>query len=230
MEYSFYGLRRAGNHAVLEWLLKNISENENRNVVKSRRIIQYGNSVYFNECNTYSKHKLEADILFCRREFQNLILAYEDVPTTYKLTSNSDRDIVIVRDINNLFASRFKNIQKHNKPYYSGDMRLDEESVNIWKQHVNAGLSGDAVLIHFERWVASREYRDSISERLNITNLDKTDTVTNFGGGSSFSGTRKPSIEELKNRANQIELPKPVQSRIQQLDIIELQQKLNNFP
>lgn len=230
MEYNFYGLRRSGNHAVLEWLLKNISKNKNRNVVKKDRVIQYDNSAYINECNTYHTHEeLNIDILFCRKAFENLVLTYEDVPTTYKLVSGSDKNIVIVRNINNLFASRRKKGQEYGHSYDFGPMHIDEKAVNIWKQHINVGLNGEATLIHFEKWVANKEYRDSICRSLNIVNLDNTNTVTSFGGGSSFSGKKKPTIKELKSRSEQIDLPKQVQARLEQPDIIELQHKLNNL-
>ena len=39
MEYSFYGLRRSGNHAVLEWLTINLGQSSEREVKKKRERI-----------------------------------------------------------------------------------------------------------------------------------------------------------------------------------------------
>lgn len=35
--YEFYGLRRSGNHAILEWLIQNIGGPGNRNITKPTR-------------------------------------------------------------------------------------------------------------------------------------------------------------------------------------------------
>lgn len=89
-----------------------------------------------------------------------------------------------------------------------------------------AGLNGDAILIQFEKWLDSKEYRDKISAEFNVMNHDITDTITEFGDGSSFSGQNVPTAEELKNRSKQIELPSVVLDRIQQPDIVELRKQL----
>ena len=224
--YNFYGLRRSGNHAILEWLIQNIGGPENRNIIKHRRIIQCGRAVYINEANTYASHKdIELDVTFCQSAFENTIIAYEDVPTNYYLsnTSNSQK-IVILRDIFNLFSSRYKYKNKHPEEIarYMTSMRIDEKAIEVWKEHANS----DALIILFEKWIESKEYRDSICKRLGIPNHDITDTMTEFGEGSSFTGQKKPTVEELKSRSKMVNLPQEVIDRLNQPDITEIRKKL----
>jgi hypothetical protein len=227
--YSFYGLRRSGNHAVLEWLLQNMGGSGQRTVVSHRRLMSVNSAAYINEANTFES--IEALNEHCKlgdENYEKLIVSYEDVPLNYVLPHTKGyTPIVIIRDITNLFASRYKKGIAYGHPYNYGAMRIDEKAVDIWKDHVIAGLNGDAILIQFEKWVDSKEYRDEISAIFDCHNYDITDTMTEFGDGSSFSGQNKPTAKELKSRANQIELPKIVQERIEQEDIIELRKKLD---
>lgn len=50
--------------------------------------------------------------------------------------------------------------------------------------------------------------------------------ITNFGNGSSFTGRKKPSSQDLINRKNQIDLPKETIERLKSEDIIEIRRKL----
>ena len=224
--YNFYGLRRSGNHAILEWLIQNMGGPENRNIIRKRRIIQCGRAVYINEANTYPSHKdIELDTSFCRSAFDSVIVTYEDVPTTYSLINTENTiKIVILRDIFNLFSSRYKYTNKHPEELarYSMVMRIDEKAIEVWKEHANS----DALIILFEKWIESKEYRDSICEKLGIPNHDIIDTMTEFGNGSSFTGQKKPTVEELKSRSKMVNLPQEVIDRLNQPDITEIRRRL----
>jgi len=225
--FAFYGLRRSGNHAILEWLLQNMGGSGNREMVKNRRIMQVNNAAYINEANSYAnKEELKRDISNSEKNYEKLTVSYEDAPVDFSLFTEGYKKIVIVRDIENLFASRFKRGQKYKNNINTSDMRIDQFAVDLWKNHINAGLNGDAILIQFEKWVDSKEYRDKLAAQLNTVNYDITDTMTVFGNGSSFSGKIKPTAEELKSRAKMVDLPEAVKNRIAQPDIVELRKKL----
>ena len=225
--FAFYGLRRSGNHAILEWLLQNMGGSGNREMVKNRRIIHVNNAAYINEANSYiDKEELNQDISNSEKNYEKLIVSYEDVPVDFSLFTEGYKKIVVVRNIENLFASRFKKAQQYKSSIYTGPMRIDQFAVDLWKNHVNAGLNGDAILIQFEKWVDSKEYRDQITAQLDTVNYDITDTMTVFGAGSSFSGNVKPTAKELKSRAKMVHLPELIKNRIAQPDIIELKKKL----
>lgn len=226
--FAFYGLRRSGNHAILEWLIQNMGGSGSRKVIFNRRLIAVNSAAYINEINSYgNKKEMNLHYETANKNYENLLVSYEDTSIDYSVSLTKEYDkIVIVRDIENLFASRFKKGQSYKQPYNLGDMRIDEITVDLWKNHVEAGLNKNAILIQFEKWVDSKEYRDHISKILGFYNYDKIDTITEFGEGSSFSGQRIPTAEELKTRASQVELPEKVKDRISQEDILELRKKL----
>ena len=47
---AIYGLRRSGDHAVIEWILKNLSDCNERHVTKESMIFS-GNSCHLNAIN-----------------------------------------------------------------------------------------------------------------------------------------------------------------------------------
>jgi lysophospholipase L1-like esterase len=110
-------------------------------------------------------------------------------------------------------------------PYYKGVMRIDEKLVEIWKEHTKS----NSILIIFEKWIESKEYRDYICKKLDIPNYDIKNTITDFGGGSSFTGKTLPTIEELKSRSKMINLPMNINERLKESDIKERRKKLG-FP
>lgn len=222
MEYSFYGLRRSGNHAVLEWLTINLGKSKEREVKKPSRIISYGDSCYMNEVNTYNKDDIKKDIEYCKEEFKNMIISYEDLTPDFNIQDTEKfKKIAIIRDIENLFASRYK---RWLDTKVRG-MQIDEDIIKKWKI-ISDCEKDEVLLIKFENWVIDKEYRDLICKELNIENLDITDKITGFGNGSSFSGRRLPSSEELNSRKNQIELPTDVKERLISEDIVEIRRKL----
>lgn len=223
MEYAFYGLRRSGNHAVLEWLTINLGQSTEREVIKRNRIISYGNACYMNEVNTYNKIDIKEDIKLCKQNYSSIITSFEDVTPDFNIEETKGfKKIAIIRDIENLFASRYK---RWIDTGING-MEIDEEIIKKWKIISDCEKDG-VLLIKFENWVSSKEYRDDICEKLQIKNLDITDTITNFGNGSSFTGRKKlPTAQDLINRKNQIELPKETINRLKSEDIIEIKRKL----
>lgn len=217
MKFLFYGLRRSGNHAVLEWLLQNMGGPGDRKIIKNRRIISVGNAAYLNECNSYkSLVELKNDFTKLNTMFEHHIVSFEDTYINDEDLTKSVgpvegyKKIIIVRDIENLFASRIKLATK--SPGQAGNMIIGDTQIDIWKKHITAK---DAVVIIFDKWVSSKKYRDSIAKKLGMPNHDITDTMTEFGGGSSFSGGTKPTLEELKSRSKQVEIPERIMKKLQ---------------
>lgn len=224
MIYSFYGLRRSGNHAILEWLLYNMGNGKDRFCHRkhydSEKVISRGNSFYFNDVSRYSSHiQLCYDVIEAHQMGCNtMLVTYEDKPISYKLIP-SKKDIVIIRDIVNVLASRIKNSNPNNL----SDMRVDQGIVDLWKEHAS---NQDCIKILYESWLTSKSYRDSICEHLNIFNLDNTNEVYSFGGGSSFVGERLDSKENLLNRYKDVDFPNEINEMISDKSIVELRKKL----
>lgn len=219
---AIYGLRRSGNHAVIEWILKNLSGCNERHVIKESMIFS-GNSCHLNAINQYRNEALlRIDHLFATSSFKNLIISYEDRPSNSATEfSLGYTKVVIIRDIYNVIASRYKKlIDTKSQPGWQQLMKIDESIFTIWKQHAAAAKQG-TTMIRFEDWIEGKEARNAISKSLGLENLDHTNTMSHHGGGSSFNPHHwtPPSGSDLNNRWRQVELPKALLERMKQEDI-----------
>tara|TARA_Y100001968_G_C19372477_1_gene725829 strand:- start:38 stop:739 length:702 start_codon:yes stop_codon:yes gene_type:complete len=207
--FAIYGMRRSGNHAILEWMIKNLSGKDERHVIK-HSFITNGNSCYLNAINEYGQSSsLYIDYHFAKSTYKNLIISYEDVSDRYITDySRSLQKVVVLRDIINVAASRYQKI-------LSGDPKFRCLGMNKlffqnWIDHASSAERG-VKIIKFEDWVSSKPKRDEIAKEFNCTNIDNMKTISHHGGGSSFSGTKNiPSPIDLSTRWKQVTLPKEI--------------------
>ena len=224
---SFYGMRRSGNHAVAEWLLRCLSQCDER-VNVQLKLVAYGNSCYVNAINQYSSSmELRADLQFVALTYENILITHEDVSTCFSTKyTHGLKKIVVIRDIRDLVASRLKSMSKalkKNQHYF----QIDDKFFSRWLEHASAQAKNKIVLIKFEEWVSSAEYQEQICDELGVKNFRCPSTVTNHGGGSSFSGKEKvPTSSELSSRRHQIDIPEYIQARINSSDIKDALERL----
>jgi len=225
--YAIYGLRRSGNHAILEWMIKNFNQKDERHIIK-HRLITSGNSCYLNAINEYIKTRnFHIDFNFAKITYKNLLVSYEDVPETYvsKYTRGFNK-IVILRDILNVVASRYKRIMDSDpESNIYKLMKIDENLFKCWISHASA-FKKNASIIKFEDWISSKEQRDEIAKSVGCKNIDCISTIPFHGGGSSFSKMEKmPSSKDLLNRSDQVKLPNKILERINKSDILNLRKE-----
>ena len=232
MNLSIYGLRRSGNHAIIAWLMKNMSNGSELFQV-NHPIILAKNVCFINDITDCFKHdinKLRINTMFARANFQNTIISYEDISlrTTTEFTAGMPK-VVVVRDIKNVIASRLKNLKRYSECKNTQKLlQVNERIANIWTEHATAVAEKKVIGIIFERWVSSKEYRDSVAQILGTKNLDITDTILPYGGGSSFTGitSQPPSAKSLNDRHLQMELDKSSSKIIEREDISVLRSAL----
>lgn len=203
LELRVIGLKRTGNHAIINWIIS-----------------QYPGEVMF--YNNLSP--LDPPIHAARKEYRDnrhlglakgqqhlqplFIYSYEDHPL-YDLCSDKFQerhpgyvgqsgkrfDILILRDPFNLFASRF--LWKRPR---GARFREDEEYrwriVNLWRSYakevvgMTEYLKEDKLVISYNQWVAFHEYRRKLAETLGLVFSDQgIDEVPDYGSGSSINMT-----------------------------------------
>lgn len=224
MNYSVYGLSRSGNHAIIEWLLKNLS-NDISNVNRESKIgIGYGDSYHINDISSHDKHlNISKIISECKIKYNNLIVSYENLNYDYELDITKDfQKIIIIRDLPNVLASRYKFLTKNSGNQW---MTINDEILDCWKKMAYADRDGH-LLIKFDHWVSSKQYRDTICQRLEIENRDITNTVPSYGNGSSFVGMKLSTPYELKNRISKVEPPDYIKKMILDDGVTEIRKKL----
>lgn len=221
--YYVSGMRRSGNHAFINWLTNSL-ENKQTNLIKDDSYKYFLSSpshktIFFNEVNEIVM------IVFLRmiykkrnsiRKCDSIIISVEDCSsfyTSYKIP-RYDKAIYIKRSLLNLVASRLEYLIKRAKRgranYWSA---VDHELFNKILSFEN---SNKFYNWEFEKWLTSKSYRETILKSLNLTSSTLPE-LSNFGGGSSFTGTeKKPDISELINRYKQVKFSKEVVSLLKQ--------------
>lgn len=213
-EFRVVGISRSGNHAIINWILSQIKgtycflncAEPKYNPFESARPLSLGGKTY--ETNMAS-FDLESEKRgdFLNKDF--LLYSYEDCflgSLDHKMfkdhreewvgKSTLKKNIIILRDPINLFASRLKAnlLQGH---YSHGAKPITLLTLKrIYKQHANQFLGRKTYLknsvgINFNSWTMDKNYRKSITDELGIPFTDDGfDEVSGVVGGSSFDGMK----------------------------------------
>lgn len=219
----FYGLRRSGNHAILEWILHSISDEYDRSVTyndKKNAVVETKSAAYLNDCGRWKSHVdlIYSTLVLNAKGIKTTIVGYEEAPIGYNLVPYTDKKIIILRDIENLAASRLKS--------NSSDMLVNEQFVDLWIEYATVFGHERYHCIKFEDWLTSKEHRDCFASELGFENKDKTDFVSEFGSGSSFVGKKRDSNENLLNRSKDFIIPDDTLEMLRIDKVIELRKKL----
>lgn len=224
----FTGLKRSGNHAIILWMMRNIAQSADLNVIVPQGTYASDNCIFFNCLNhnrinkNHDKEKrLEIENELSKRTYDWYILSYEDchIHTKYNWLPykfNKTYKFSIVRDIKNLLASRLKKIDNHYKEYKRSDP--DMEIYPVFFEHYISHKNWKDV-IYYDQWIQDKEYRDSICEIINVKNLDYYNIHTEEGGGSSFIGQSLDSVQNLLNRKNMYKIPDKYLKKIEELNL-----------
>ncbi|MEM9484485.1 MAG: hypothetical protein AAGA83_12420 [Cyanobacteria bacterium P01_F01_bin.116] len=208
-EIRIFGLRRSGNHAVTNWLIKqmqgelfyinDVGANENPYREKYEALLRSG-------C-LKGRHKLkrEARGAFTKKEY--LIYSYEDYALKKVTNAAFERkhdlyfgksvrkyDLLIFRDPFNMIASRLKGSEFQNGYFLSTrSKRIQPEELWLtyareWLGETNY-LKNHKILVSYNQWVTDVNYRKELSASLGLEFSDAGfHEVQGFGGGSSFDG------------------------------------------
>lgn len=204
-EIRMVGLRRTGNHAILNWIrsqqpgeigfLNDVAAGQNPYRYKSENLRRY----YPEHSKMAAVYRRQSMGEFERRDC--LIYSYEDWSlrriahkrfernrALYVGRSGRRFDLLILRDPFNLFASRLK------QGFWTTKV-AGVSMVDLWLEYAREFLGEsdylgkDSVCVNYNRWFAQADYRRALAARLEIPFSDAgLDKVTGFGGGSSFDG------------------------------------------
>lgn len=208
------GLSRSGNHAVINWILHqlhgkycflNCTEPKFNPFYTSRPLSEEGNTFKTN----IESFDLEQEQQGNFSEKDHLLFSHEDCflgnmdkkkqreqLEDWLGKAEEKRNILVLRDPFNLFASRVKSglIQGHQT--HHGARPISTLTLRrIYKQHAREYLGKkknlkNLVAINFNNWNSSLEYREKIANKLNLEFSDEGyKKVEKTAGGSSFDGT-----------------------------------------
>lgn len=197
----FVGLARSGNHAIINWTLKQLQGRwcflncvqAKTDPFESARPMDDGARHATNVTGAMTPEAARSVPL------DHLAISLEDSFLRPSLSSESrnaiaaaagppreELTVIVLRDPYNLFASRRG---------LSGAILKEQTALRVWKQHARAclgetrGLNSEIVMANYNAWVRDPAYRRSLAERLGLSFTDAgRNEVVNCGGGSSFDG------------------------------------------
>ena len=184
--FNITGIRRSGNHAIIEWILHHYS----------------GFSVHYNDIKNLSS-PLDAYYILYKWKLGNpaITFSFEDISIKDFLNNaglflNAERkfNILIMRDPYNLFASRY-NWQTEQGHRFRTSLKYRRKIIALWKNHAERYLtwsdeSSLNIPINYNRWCLDMDYQKTLLKSLDvpITKVNQIYQIPNFGYGSSFTG------------------------------------------
>jgi hypothetical protein len=195
----FVGLSRSGNHAVIDWMLRQMSGRWCFfNCIEPKATPQSSaRPLHDGRCVIASGVDLQAEAEGMVSPKDWVLLSQEDVFLGPALGDAATRvheaalgaarqrlDVIIVRDPFNLVASRRK---------LPCAVISEATTLRIWKQHARAALAAapgsGRLAVSYAAWAREPGYRRALAAALGLTAQDAgVERVAGCGGGSSFDG------------------------------------------
>jgi hypothetical protein len=244
-EIRVIGLRRSGNHAIINWICK-----QSTGAIKHLNNVPVNYNPYRFLYEHFPKEKLRQESLgnFARKDL--LIQSYEDKSlrdiTNSRFEEKHDLylgkslkryDLLILRDPFNCFASRLKMFEKKQVSLNASmNFLVSEEAVGLWISYAKEFLGetnylkNNKICVNYNSWCDDIEYRKKLANKLDIIFSDlEFSRVRGYGGGSSFDGlTMKQSGENTKvhRRWEQMKNNSFFQGLIKRVDLLEYSRKI----
>lgn len=197
----FAGLARSGNHAIINWTLKQLRGRWCFLNCVQAKTDPFESARPMDDGARHLTNVTEAKTPAAARavSLEHLVISLEDSFLRPSLSAESRRAIssvvgepereltvIVMRDPYNLFASRRG---------LSGAILKEQTALRVWKQHARAclgetpRLNSEIVMASYNRWVSDQAYRRSLAARLDLAFTDAgRDEVPGCAGGSSFDG------------------------------------------
>ena len=202
-----YGVRRTGQHAIIDWILRN-SGQADQIFLNNRRMgqspLRLGAQAASMEAAQALAARISGRLAKGQRPF--LLISYEHgfSPAVFQSGAVSpgfsnasfQHEVLITRSFSNWLPSFMRLVQSRNpqRPLQGYDnVQAIIKGVEAYKAHLRAVCSTAHVHISFDSWVSSAAYRLKTLGKLGLTAVDNTlGKAQPFGGGSSFTGVQQP--------------------------------------
>lgn len=204
----FHGLKRSGNHVVLNWIKSGGDFRFFNNVLPLGRLAARPGGV-----NAIPPRRLP---FYLGRK--TMLISIEDMPAEralFRKTPTGAKVVILVRDPRNLFASRIRKAFTVSHVAYPRQMNaFMRRAVGLWKEHAKLCLenlepTSTTLGIFFDQWLLDDNYRSAIARWLKIKPSDEAlETIALEGGGSSFLGSSTSAQDALEIRSQVLERDK----------------------
>ncbi|MEQ3708009.1 MAG: hypothetical protein ABNH38_04975 [Tateyamaria sp.] len=197
-----YGMRRSGNHAIIDWMMRNAPEGAglflnnckpNRDPIKTASgVAVYKDGVEF-QCDR-AKDKVRA-----AGEAPFTLVSYEDrmpSPARIPLFNAPETSVIIYRSFLHWAASLLRKIQGNAGYGPLERMRVMMQAMRTYDEMLGRVQEADVVLVCYDDWMGDEDYRRAALDRLELPGRDlDLGAVQRYGGGSSFQGKKTEAAD-----------------------------------
>jgi hypothetical protein len=222
-----FGMRRSGNHAIINWLTRNPPAEGVvflNNCGARRSPFTSCSSIEVN--GEYRKLKRRATLPSITGDVADgglLVISYEDVMPSARdseraLSAEMPKgaeisDLIFFRHFMNWAASMLRKLQANKDYGFATRMRIMSVAVEKYRDSLELVLKAaerDIVPVCYDTWLKSDPYRSGVLKALGLPQKDNTlGKVQPYGGGSSFQKRAKTSedLNTLDRWTQMISLP-----------------------
>jgi hypothetical protein len=213
-----FGMRRSGNHAIIDWLMRNAPQAASGAVfynnckMGKNPLVAHGSLEVYGADRTVVDHRNIKDETRIEQagETPMVIVSYEDrMPQPAdqpQKASHGMRDgdftaqILIYRSFLNWSASLLAKIKKNDGFGATDRMRIMMLAFTTYAQGLDRIRDAKGIIaICYDDWMTSESYRVRILRALNLPERDlDRGKVQHYGGGSSFQ-KKSTSVAELQS-------------------------------
>lgn len=186
MNFRIFHPRRSGGHAVIFWLLNS-----------SGSYAFYNSLPLVSSTPKLPREKTPgvAGNLFWSHEDPN-----RDKPLASCISSfgvswmpRPDHDVFILRDFYNYAASKMRAGEKRGEKFSASWRECDSKA---WLDFAKQYAKRPKQFIVYNQWLCDKDYRSEVASRYGFKAAPYDAGVSEYGGGSSFSGTKEPANSE----------------------------------
>lgn len=188
--YRVLALERSGHHAVINWLLgmipgrwvylNNVRPHTSPFDMKGGERPVYNYLGYDHDAERAGLHsRREAIIYNIEQQTLGAVISEDELARTADRQYARVVTVIVVRDPFNNTASLWRTFER------KGLLFRPALFVRMWRTYEEPREG--ALVVNFNRWTASRSYRDGLAGALSLVNADaRLDEKPTAGGGSSF--------------------------------------------
>ncbi len=177
--FNIFGLRRTGNHAIIEWLAKH-----------------FNHTTHYNDCWDWpvpNNHWSKKEYGDTSALTDLTVFSYEDFEPSEEEIQHSET-IVLFRDWYNIAASRHVSGRGYAETArYRHKSSYNRSVVEVWLEYAKLYEKYPEKFILFNKWATSEEYRNEVATRLQLQKyVPYTQELpqSKIGNGSSFGEER----------------------------------------
>ena len=217
--FEIIGNGRSGHHAMINWLIKNITGFE---CGMNYKLNIMENGVYYINEGNLSKNITSSYVTDHINKFKILFISYENAFPSYSffcenenyvgtgsisgLNINNNYRIIFIRDFFNNLTSRIKSNNDRIVENQQPNFDVSQGFINLWKESAKYILENKCMYLKYEDWLLNKQKRDEFMQK--ITNHGELCDNKVKGTKSSFND------ENYLNRFEVDIIPKEIKELI----------------